>query len=442
MEKTFGKYRVLRELGQGGMGVVYLAHDPDLQREVAIKTISSGMADESIKERFIREARSAGKLHHSNIITIYDFGRQDQQLFIAMEYLDGRDLDEYIEDKIRLDIKVKLEIIRQICLGLDFAHQHDIYHRDVKPANIKVLSNGNVKIMDFGLAVMQTSSITRTGAVMGTPHYLAPELVRGHKASDKSDQFALGLILYELLTYHRSFSGDSIPTVLYKILNTEPQRLDPELTRRYPELEAIIGKSIMKDPEHRYGTLKEMADDLLALRDKMGKDSFSMDDTVEIIEEAMPTTVVDTGSIAGEHARNAGMRRFTPWLGFAALLAVMAFLYFFVITPSVDKPGSVSGPAGFLAFDVKPYAAIEKIVNLETGRKVPLAPNTQVTPVRLELRPGKYEITYTHPAWGDNKRIRVIVINTGETTYEKDVLDEAFVKQAVEHFCPRKGVTP
>jgi serine/threonine protein kinase/tetratricopeptide (TPR) repeat protein len=293
MKKTFGKYEVVRELGRGAMGIVYLAFDPDLERQVAIKTISSSITEKDLRERFVREARSAGKLRHNNIVTIYDFDQEGDQLFIAMELLEGRDLDAVIEERPRMDIKDKLGIIRQICGGLEYAHQNGIYHRDIKPSNIKLLKDGNVKIMDFGLAGVQTSNLTKSGSVMGTPHYMAPERIRGEKGDGRSDQFAVGVILYELLTFQTCFSGDSILEIICKILISEPRGIDPKIKSRYPEIELIIKKATMKDPELRYGAMKEMAEEIERLQHKIISEGFCIISAVKITGEPIKTGLPD-----------------------------------------------------------------------------------------------------------------------------------------------------
>jgi len=431
MKQNFGKYRIIKELGKGAMGVVYLAFDPVLEREVAIKTISSTEADKDLRERFIREARSAGRLRHNNIITIYDFGEEDGQLYIAMEYLEGRDLDSIIASKPQLDLKDKLAIMHQMCLGLDYAHRNSIYHRDIKPANIKVLSDGTIKIMDFGLATMQTSGLTKTGTIMGTPHYMSPEMVQGAKVDGRSDQFAVGVIFYELLTYKRPFTGDNISTILYKILNTEPQAFQDNLTSQYPELQGIIEKAMQKNPEQRYQTIKQMAEDIDRLRHKILTKGFHMTEPTVVIDDTMDTVLMDTELDYTSIKKKEKKSKTPVYTAIAGLafIAVLALLYFFVL----------KGPApvfesGFLTFDVKPYAKIEKLENIKTGEKILLNENNRITPVRIALNPGEYRITYNHDSWGGNKRTEVFEITAGRTTKIKDVLNKSFATEATEHF--------
>lgn len=413
--------------------MVYLAFDPDLQRDVAIKTISSGIADENLRERFIREARSVGRMRHANIITVYDFGRAGEQMYLAMEFLEGRDLDLIISGNHYMDIRDKLDIIRQICLGLEYAHQNEICHRDIKPSNIKVLPDGHVKIMDFGLAVMHASTITQTGAVLGTPHYMAPEIVRGEKASPLSDQFSLGLVMYELLTYRRSFSGDSIPAILYQILNGEPMRLAAALTERYPALEAIIVRAIRKNPAERYPSLRMMAEEIQELMRRLEKDGFSMREPASVMEESMPTAREETFKL--KMRDTAKTPRFKnsrlAWGSIVAVAAALVAVYFLLIAPIGGKPAA---EPGFLAFDAKPYAIIQSLTALDTGEKTTPDKEAALTPVRLALPPGRYEITYNHPQSPGEKRSRLVTVTAGQTTYETDTLEPQLTERALRYF--------
>jgi serine/threonine-protein kinase len=199
LPQRIGKYEIVGKLGQGAMGEVFRAHDPVLNRAVAVKRITAGLdADEMVRKRFQREAQSAALLSHPNIITVYELGFEGEQLFMAMELLDGIDLKHALTAR-KMTLDEKIGVVQQICEGLAFAHAHDIVHRDLKPANIHILPSGKVKIMDFGLARLSGSEMTTTGMVMGTPHYMSPEQVRGQKADARSDIFALGCLFYELL---------------------------------------------------------------------------------------------------------------------------------------------------------------------------------------------------------------------------------------------------
>lgn len=471
MDKFFGKYTVTKKLGHGAMGVVYLGYDKYLERPVAIKTISSTMREEERKPRFIREAQSTAKLHHNNIVTIYDFGVEGEQLYIVMEYLEGHDLSELVSEKKAIDIKNRLEIVRQICLGLEYAHQHGVLHRDIKPGNIRVLEDGNVKIMDFGLATLNDTAplptITQSNAIMGTPHYIAPERIQGEKAEIRSDQFSVGVILYEMLTYHCPFTGDTISNIIFNILNTQPKRLDPEIIARFPEIDFIIKKSIAKNKEQRYRTMKEMASDISELQQKMMKQGFTMSEPIKIINQPMGTLdeinretriTIDkynepTVELNPANTKTlASVMIMRPYLKTALLyglpiLGLLAVLYFFILAPKSPAPADVSvafssesipasteAQEGVLAFNAKPYASIDEVINIETEQHVSLAEGSRSTPVKLNLPSGKYRIVYSNPLWKEKKRIKIITVQPNESVYLEDRGEQDINSDAIKNF--------
>jgi serine/threonine-protein kinase len=212
----------------------------------------------------MREAQSAGGLRHPNIVTIYDLGEDEEGCpYIAMEFLTGTDLEQIIKNKIDLLLPKKLDILIQTSLGLGYAHNNGIVHRDIKPANIRLLDNGDVKIMDFGIAKIQASQFTRTGMIMGTPHYMAPEQIRGEKVDRRADIFSLGVVLYELLTYRKPFPGDNPTTVLFKIIHSEPEALTDTQFVPPKGLDEIIQRALAKNQEERYQTCEDLTDDLV-----------------------------------------------------------------------------------------------------------------------------------------------------------------------------------
>jgi predicted Ser/Thr protein kinase/tetratricopeptide (TPR) repeat protein len=262
-----GKYRVVETIGKGAMGEVYKAKDPLLNRYVAIKTIAPALAaDPDFRRRFQREAQSAAQLNHTNIVTVYDFGEEEGLTYMAMELLEGRDLKDAVRSR-DLRLGEKLSVMDQICDGLAFAHAKGVIHRDIKPGNIHLQPNGQVKILDFGLARLGASDMTKTGTVMGTPHYMSPEQVRGQKADARSDVFSLGAVFYEMLSHHRPFEADSVHGVLFQILEQEP---DP-IRKWAPEVPAalvgVVERALAKDPAHRYADAGEMARGLADARD-------------------------------------------------------------------------------------------------------------------------------------------------------------------------------
>jgi hypothetical protein len=263
LPQRIGKYEIVGKLGQGAMGEVFRAHDPVLNRDIAVKRISAGLdADEMVRKRFQREAQSAALLTHPNIITVYELGFEGEQLFMAMELLDGLDLKQALSGK-KMSLDEKLSVMEQICEGLAFAHSHEVVHRDLKPANVHLLPGGKVKIMDFGLARMSGSDMTSTGTVMGTPHYMSPEQVRGARADARSDVFAMGCVFYEMLTGRKPFDAESMHAVLFQVLQEEPTPaldLAPSLP---PILGQVVDKALAKDPAERFQSAGAM---LAALR--------------------------------------------------------------------------------------------------------------------------------------------------------------------------------
>jgi serine/threonine-protein kinase len=264
---TIGKYQILHLVGEGAMGAVYRALDPVLQRPVAIKVMSDAVSrEQELRERFLREAQAAGSLQHPNVVTIYDFGEVEGHLYIAMEFLDGEDLEALLARGDELPLPAKLGIAVDVLGGLSYAHKRGIVHRDIKPANIRVTEDARAKIMDFGVAHLTSQKMTRTGITMGTPNYMAPEQVTAGAIGPHTDVFSLGAVLYELVTRHKPFAADTLHAVLYKIVSEPtppPSTYAPGLP---PALDAIVARALTKDPVARYQTAAEMANDLTELR--------------------------------------------------------------------------------------------------------------------------------------------------------------------------------
>jgi serine/threonine-protein kinase len=259
MLEKVGKYRVVAKIGQGAMGEVYKAHDTVLNRFVAIKTITGSLgSDEQFRQRFHREAQSAASLSHRNIVTVFEFAEDKGMVYMVMELLEGTDLKELIARGALKRFEDKISIIEQMCDGLAFAHGKGVVHRDLKPANIHVLANGTVKIMDFGLARLGVSEITRTGTVMGTPNYMSPEQVRGEKVDSRSDIFAVGAVMYEVLAGQKPFEAESMHSVLFQVLDQNPE----PIRNRTPEIPVpiaeIVDRALAKEPAQRFQGAGEM----------------------------------------------------------------------------------------------------------------------------------------------------------------------------------------
>ncbi|HKI06605.1 MAG TPA: protein kinase [Thermoanaerobaculia bacterium] len=269
---VIGKYSVLAKIGQGAMGEVFKAHDPVLNRHVAVKTIgraASAQWDDDLGERFRREARAAAGLNHPNIVTIYDFGEENGTFFMAMELLEGTDLADLLRRRGLARLEDKLALIEQICDALAFAHAHTVVHRDLKPANIQILPGGAVKILDFGLAYSGEAQVTSSGWILGTPHYMSPEQVRGERADARSDVFALGALFYEVLTYQRPFPADTVHAALFQVLERQqaPVRSwDPAIPL---VLDRTLHKALAKSPERRFRDAGELREALRRVRGVM-----------------------------------------------------------------------------------------------------------------------------------------------------------------------------
>ena len=262
-----GKYKILGELGRGAMGIVYKGEDPLIGRILAIKTIRMEAFHKpheqaEATQRFIREAQSAGNLSHPNIVTIYDVGQSEGMTYIAMEYIEGQSLDMLIAIRKEFSLDDIINLISQIGTALDYAHQKGIVHRDIKPGNILIDNSGKANIVDFGIARISSSTLTQTGTSLGTPNYMSPEQVAGRKVDHRADIFALGAILYELLTFEKPFSGDSFTTIIYKIMNEDPPPLRTFNARMPEDLDIIIRKALAKKAEDRYQSCRNLIDDL------------------------------------------------------------------------------------------------------------------------------------------------------------------------------------
>lgn len=277
MISQLGRYEIVGELGQGAMGIVYKAKDPLIDRIVAIKTISLNLAmdeKEEYEARFYQEAKAAGRLSHPNIVTVFDVGKSGDIAYIAMEFLEGRELRDILNDNNRLPVDQVLDIVVQVALGLAYAHEHGIVHRDVKPSNIMVVRDGHAKITDFGIARMASASVrTQTGMVLGSPKYMSPEQVMGKLTDQRSDIFSLGVMLYEMLVGQAPFAGENVNAIMYQIMNTVPPPPSASNPAVPGMLNFIVAKALAKKLDDRYQNAKEFANDLRACRDTIPRSS-------------------------------------------------------------------------------------------------------------------------------------------------------------------------
>lgn len=258
--ERIGKYLIQGVLGKGAMGVVYKAFDPHIERVVAVKTVRKDLVDPDlavqVMARFQNEAKAAGRLLHPNIVSVYEYAEDEVNAFIAMEYVEGTGLREYLNRKASFDLGQIVAIVSQLLLALDFAHERGVVHRDVKPANLILTSEGALKVADFGIARIDTSNLTNAGMVMGTPSYMSPEQCQGKEVDRRSDLFSTGVVLYELLTGEKPFAG-SIEAIAFKICYEDP-RPPSEISKLEisPALDAIVGTALAKDQATRFQNAK------------------------------------------------------------------------------------------------------------------------------------------------------------------------------------------
>ena len=299
---TLGRYKIVSQLGRGAMGTVYRALDPAIERTVAIKILNSDLADENmgeVRERFLREAKSAGRLNHPNVVTIYDVGEAGGIAYIAMEYLEGRSLRQVLDAGTPLPLHVISDIVAQIADALDYAQRAGIVHRDIKPANIMLSSTGVAKLADFGIASMPSSSMTQTGAMLGSPKYMSPEQVLGQSVDGRSDIFSLGVVLYEMLARRTPFEVQDITTFsLMQRIVTAPAPRVSELGMDIPAaFDVILAQALAKRPEDRYQHAAEFANDLRSYNRSAGAAvtmiAAPVDDTL-VVRRTAPDALAET----------------------------------------------------------------------------------------------------------------------------------------------------
>jgi eukaryotic-like serine/threonine-protein kinase len=270
--QRFGRYEIVSELGRGAMGVVYKARDPQIDRFVAVKTISlwgqDPDAEKEFRMRFMNEAQAAGRLHHAGIVSIFDLGEspENRDPYIVLEFVAGEALSRILSREKKLPVQKALKLAEEVADALEYAHAQGVIHRDIKPGNILVTADGHPKIADFGIAKLNLAHFTLPGRVLGTPAYMAPEQLSGEGVDARSDLFSLGVILYAMTTGHSPFQGDSATTVCFKVANREPVAASALDLTLPAELDAVIAKAMAKVPAERYQRGSEFADDLRQLQ--------------------------------------------------------------------------------------------------------------------------------------------------------------------------------
>ncbi len=341
-----GKYSIVGEIGRGGMGVVYRGVDPYIGRTVAIKTIrldtlGRERGREDALKRFLREAQAAGNLSHPNIVTIYDVGEHEGLIYIAMEHIEGSSLESLLEAGRAFTLEEIAGLFSQLASALDYAHGRGIIHRDIKPANILVGPDLKVSIVDFGIARTAASTMTQTGMLMGTPRYMSPEQIGGRRIDHRSDVFSLGAILYELLARRNPFEGDSITTVIYKIMHADLEPLSAFNKDLPPGLEEVVARALARDPEERYRSGAELLAGLQGCLRTAGPAATGT--AVEKIPDPGQTLRLPADSGPVPRPRPAALRGRRLALALAVLAAALAVAYAVL---RLARSGAVSGAAG------------------------------------------------------------------------------------------------
>jgi len=307
-----GRYEIQRKLGRGGMGAVYVAHDPVLGRMVAIKVFAGDLDLPDSRERFSREARAAAALSHPNIVTVYDFGEFESQPFIVMEYVPGETLAGFIRRKTPITMADKVRWMEELCSGAGYAHQMQLVHRDIKPANLMVDRSGRLKILDFGIARM-LGLASNTSVMIGTPGYMAPEQITGDPVDHRADQFSIGVVFYELLAYTEAFPGDSLPMITHRILNEDPVPLNRLAPDAPPELIAIIQQTLKKNPAERFSDSESLRTAIARVRREASNQAWNAPTMAAGRDTpTAPTGSRGTGSARRREDEAVGVAQLTP----------------------------------------------------------------------------------------------------------------------------------
>lgn len=328
LPEHIGRFQVEALLGRGGMGEVYKAFDPTLQRTVAVKTVRPDIDRPEYLDRLMREAQACARLSHPNIVTVYEAGQIDGIVYIAMEYLQGENLSQVLERK-GLSFEAKIRILSQVLGALHHAHLLDVVHRDIKPSNIHIQSDGTVKLVDFGLArMLQADTLTASGNVLGTPHYASPEQLKGEQIDRRTDIYSTGVMAYEMLSGRRPFEPDnsSISSVILKVIQEAPKPMDTDMSRMLPEIEGIVSRAMAKAPVDRF----QSADDMRMALDNFLETSRVRISAIESRDGASTIVVPQAGSSAEPAVtvvdQAARPSRAGWWLGGAAAAAVVVAL--------------------------------------------------------------------------------------------------------------------
>ncbi len=384
---SIGKYRIIELVGEGAMGVVYRAVDSVLERTVAIKVMNESIArQEDLRKRFLHEAQAAGSLQHPNVVTIYDLGEVEGHLFIAMEFVQGVDLERLIELGEPLSLQARLDIIIDVLTGLAFAHKRGIVHRDIKPANIRVGDDGRAKIMDFGVAHLASSSMTSTGSILGTPSYMAPEQITEGRTTAATDIFAVGGVLYQVLAQMKPFDAPTLQNLFFKIITEHPRPVSELMPGLPPALDHIVRKAMAKEPAERYASALDMANDLTNVRSKLSGPSYPASVS---LSASVASAIEQSKTTSGNRTRR------LAYIGGGALAAasVIAIAWSQVSRSgsaeleAADKPAAVTTPASSPVAGTASASANSGTSTAALGTPVSQPQTPTQPPVRQERSP-------------------------------------------------------
>ena len=401
LPETIGRFQIQALLGRGGMGEVYKAVDPTLQRIVAVKTIRPDIDRPEYLERMMREAQACARLSHPNIVTVFEAGQADHVVYIAMEFLVGENLADALKTKA-LTFEEKLRILMKVLEALHHAHAQDVVHRDIKPSNIHLMPDGGVKLMDFGLArVLTADTLTASGNVLGTPHYASPEQLKGDMVDRRTDVYSVGVMAYEMLAGRRPFEPDneSISSVIIKVINEPPKPMDTNVSRLLPDIETIVSKAIAKTPKERYQTADDMRRAIVTFLDSSRARLSSIDSgeaagatrlmpsSAATAADSVPTEItVAPKPAVPEKAANRWV-----WVGGAAAAAVLLAVVSLGLPSTNAEPSAVTlAPAPAPAVIAQPAGATlsnAAASNAATPAANPTAPPERTAAVSVPVKP-------------------------------------------------------
>ncbi len=404
-----GRYKIERFLGQGGMGRLYLAVDPVLGRQLAIKVIREEVADADVRARFAQEARAASGLKHPNVVTVFDAGDHEGHPFIAMEYVSGDTLADLIRRALPVPVTTKLHLIEQLCRGLACAHRCELVHRDIKPANLMVDQEGTLKILDFGIAHVAESGLTSTGVAIGTINYMSPEQVAGDKVDHRSDMFSVGAVFHELLTYQPAFPGTIQDGVMYRIVHGEPASLQAACPDLDPSIVATVTRAMRAKPNRRYQDLDTMAEELGAIRQRLDRGVAAKATPTAELETSLAhrSSEAETATVAGRQPAGAttGRERLRwVWAGAAAVTLVAAIAMLIsqlsrspAVDPSASTADAVAPSASATEFAAAAPTPPPAVPNPTQANTDTTEPSDQPLPAPVQTAPVTTPATAPRP---------------------------------------------